>query len=43
VEVQLVAPPRERRTSMRAYLAVAFALAAISAGGWFALGEYIYG
>ena len=43
VDVQLVAPHRERRTSMRAYLAVALGLAAVSVGGWFALGEYIYG
>jgi hypothetical protein len=43
LEVQLAPRPTVRRTPMRAYLGVAFALAAVSVGGWFALGEYIYG
>ena len=43
VDLTFVAPPPRRRTSMRGYLYGALALAAISAGGWFGLSEYIYG
>jgi len=42
-DVQLVIPPRERKTSMRAYLIGTVGLVAVSVGGWFALSDYIYG
>lgn len=43
VEVELVIPPREHTTSVRAYVLGTIGLAAVSVGGWFFLSQYIYG
>lgn len=43
VEIDLAVAARPRRTSLRAYLLGAAALAVTAVGGWFAFDAYIYG